>query len=126
MILAKRTDPEKVRRAAAHADRSGEACKAVPKRWAPHVDFCRCEGKGDCEQVCPYDVFEIRPIANTDYRALSWINKAKVAFHGGQVAYTPNADSCMACGLCAIGCPESAITLVRRADDREGFSAESQ
>jgi len=62
-------------------------------------------------------VFEIRPIDDNDRRALSWMNKAKLAFHGGQVAYTPNADSCMACGLCVVACPEKAITLVRLTQD---------
>ena len=33
----------------------------------------KCEAKGDCVEVCPYDVFEVRPIGENDYRALGWL-----------------------------------------------------
>jgi NAD-dependent dihydropyrimidine dehydrogenase PreA subunit len=126
LIGPKRADPEKVRRAAARADRPGEACKAVPKNWAPQVDFRRCEGKGDCEEVCPYGVFEIRRIAPEDYSPLPWLAKLKLAAHGRRVAYAPDAESCLACGLCVVACPERAITLVRLADNGRELSTESR
>jgi len=31
-----------------------------------------------------------------------------------KMAYTPNVDACLACGLCVAACPEKAITLSRR------------
>jgi 4Fe-4S ferredoxin len=79
----------------------------------PVVDFNRCEGKDDCAKVCPYDVFDVRKIDRSDYRALSFMAKFKNRIHGGRVAYTPNAEQCRACGLCVKACPERAIKLVK-------------
>lgn len=64
------------------------------------MSFNRCEGKLDCVVVCPQDVFEVRRIDDDDFAALGLIAKVRVAAHGRQVAYTPNADQCRACGLC--------------------------
>jgi NAD-dependent dihydropyrimidine dehydrogenase PreA subunit len=105
--------PEKARRAAAHPDRPGEACKAPPGAWAPVVDRSRCEAKGDCVEVCPYGVFEVRRIEDADYRALGWLARLKVIAHGRRSAYTPHADACRACGLCVVACPERALSLAR-------------
>lgn len=113
------TKAEKVRRAAEHPDRPGEECAAAPGRWAPVVDRSRCEGKSDCVDVCPYNVFEVRRIDDADYRALSLFARLKVFAHGKQSAYTPRAAACQACGLCIVACPEGALRLVRR----DGVSA---
>jgi NAD-dependent dihydropyrimidine dehydrogenase PreA subunit len=80
----------------------------------PVVNRSRCEGKGDCVEVCPYHVFEVRRIADEDYRALSFLGRLKSAAHGRQTAYTPLADTCRACGLCVVACPERAIRLQQR------------
>jgi NAD-dependent dihydropyrimidine dehydrogenase PreA subunit len=39
-----------------------EVCKQPQGKFIPVVDFSRCEAKGPCAEVCPYDIFEIRKI----------------------------------------------------------------
>ena len=106
-------DPAKAKRAAAHPDRPGEDCKAEPGVWKPVVARGRCEGKSDCVQVCPYDVFEVRTIDEAEFRALPILARLKLRVHGKKTAYTPNAAACHACGLCVVACPEKAISLAR-------------
>ena len=106
-----RKNPEKAKRAANHPERPGEACKAPPASFTPVVDLSRCEGKADCAEVCPYDVFEIGRIDEAVYRSLPILNRVKLWVHGKQIAHTPRADACQACGLCVVACPEHAVTL---------------
>jgi len=89
------------------------ACKQNPGVFKPVVDLKRCEGNGDCLEVCPENVFEIRRIDDADYVNLGVMHRFKLRVHGMKVAYTPNADACRACGLCVTACPEHAIKLVR-------------
>ncbi len=110
MTKAKR-NPEKAGRAARHPDRPGEECKAEPGLFRPSVDRARCEGKGDCVEVCPYQVFEVRGIEDADFAQLSFFGKLKSRAHGRKTAYTPAAAACQACGLCVVSCPEQAIVL---------------
>ncbi len=105
---------EKKRRAAAHPERPGERCAAPPKTYAPVIDHARCEGKRDCVDVCPNDVFEVRRIDDSDFRALGRVSRLKVRAHRMVTAYAPNADDCRACGLCVVACPETAIVLTRQ------------
>ncbi len=107
----KQKNPEKTKRAAAHAQRPGELCKAEPGRFIPVVDRGRCEGKADCVEVCPYDVFEVGKIDEAEYRALPMLSRLKVWAHGKQTALTPGASACQACGLCVVACPEHALSL---------------
>lgn len=88
-------------------------CKQPPGVIGPSVDFSRCEGKADCANVCPENVFEIRRIDVADYEALRLLQRFKLRVHGMKVAYAPRADACRACGLCVSACPEHAITLAR-------------
>jgi NAD-dependent dihydropyrimidine dehydrogenase PreA subunit len=106
--------PAKAKKAAAHPDRPGEDCKAATQTFAPVIDRNKCEGKNDCVEVCPYDVFEVRRIDDADFAKLSMIGKLKSVAHRRQTAYTPNADACKACGLCVVACPEKAIRLEPR------------
>lgn len=88
-------------------------CKEEPGAFGPVVNLNRCEGKGDCVDVCPENVFEIRRVDDDDYQALGLMSRLKLRVHGMQVAYTPNADACRVCVLCVTACPERAITLAR-------------
>ncbi|MGO9948573.1 MAG: 4Fe-4S dicluster domain-containing protein [Steroidobacteraceae bacterium] len=90
------------------------ACKQEAGVIYPVVDLKRCEGKGDCERVCPEGVFEVKRIEEEDYRELGMLNRFKLRVHGFKVAYTPNADACRSCGLCVTACLEHAITLAKR------------
>jgi NAD-dependent dihydropyrimidine dehydrogenase PreA subunit len=105
-------DAAKAKRAAAHPDRPGEKCQAEPGTWRPVVDRARCEGKRDCVDVCPHDVFVVRRMDDADFASLGMLAKLKSVAHRRQTAYTPRADACRACGLCVVACPEKAIRLV--------------
>jgi NAD-dependent dihydropyrimidine dehydrogenase PreA subunit len=109
---AGRLDKEKARRAARDPKRPGEKCSAAPGVYRPAVDRSACEGKHDCVEVCPYDVFEVRRIDDADFAKLSFMGKMKSRAHDRQTAYTPKANLCQACGLCVVACPEKVITLV--------------
>jgi ferredoxin len=103
------------RRAAAHPDRPGERCSAPAGTYIPVIDHARCEGKRECIDVCPNEVFEVRRIDDSDYEDLGRLSRLKVRVHGMVTAYAPNADHCRACGLCVVACPEQAIVLTRLA-----------
>jgi NAD-dependent dihydropyrimidine dehydrogenase PreA subunit len=107
----RRTNPAKVRDARKHPERPGEKCRAEPGRYVPVIDLTRCEGKRDCTEVCPYDVFEVRRISDEDFGALSVVGKLRSMAHKRQAAYAVRASDCHACGLCVVACPESAISL---------------
>ena len=87
-------------------------CADEPGRFTPKIDRNRCEAKADCVRVCPYHVFEIRPLAAEEKRGLSFVGRLKVFAHGGKQAFAVNAEACHACGLCVKACPEAAIRLV--------------
>lgn len=103
---------DKARRAAHRPERPGEKCGAKPGACRPVVNRNACEGKRDCVEVCPYDVFEVRQIDDADFAKLSFLGKLKNRAHGRLSAYTPRADLCRACGLCVVACPEDTIELI--------------
>jgi NAD-dependent dihydropyrimidine dehydrogenase PreA subunit len=88
-------------------------CRQESGTFVPLVNLKRCEGKGDCVEVCPEQVFEVRRIDDHDFQSLNALHKFKLRVHGMKVAYAPNAEACRACGLCVSACPEHAITLAR-------------
>ena len=92
-----------------------ESCKPNAGVAIPVVDRNRCEAKEDCVRVCPYNVFEIRPLASEDRKALSLMGKLKAWAHGNKQAYVARPEDCHACGLCIKACPEKALKLTRLA-----------
>lgn len=88
-------------------------CKHSPGVFAPVIDRNRCEGKGDCVDVCPKSVFTLGILPSADRKGLSLVGKIKGFAHGWKQAFMPDSDACEACGLCVSVCPEKAITLKR-------------
>jgi 4Fe-4S ferredoxin len=89
-------------------------CRAKSGEFAPVIDRSRCEGKAECVEVCPYDVFEVRRMEGADFASLRVLAKLKSMVHGRMTAYTPRASACQSCGKCVAACPEDAIRLARR------------
>ena len=104
-------NPAKARKAANDPQRPGEDCRAEPASYVVVIDRGRCEGKGDCVEVCPYGVFEVRRIDDADFAGLGMLGKLKSIAHRRKTSYTPKLDACQACGMCVVACPEDAITL---------------
>jgi 4Fe-4S ferredoxin len=86
-----------------------------PGRLRPVIDRNRCEGKSDCQRVCPYDVFEVVVLTPDQRQGITGLGRLKAFFHGYKQAITPRADACHACGLCVKACPEKAIRLEKAA-----------
>ena len=82
----------------------------------PLIDRNRCEAKGDCVRVCPYNVFEIAALDAEQRAGLSFVGRIKAFVHGNQQAFAVRPDDCHACGACVKACPEHAIKLGRAAD----------
>jgi 4Fe-4S ferredoxin len=82
-------------------------------RLVPLIDRNRCEAKGDCVRVCPYNVFELAALSGEQRAALSFVGRIKAFVHGNQQAFALRAADCHACGLCVSACPEKAIKLGR-------------
>src|SRR5215470_1897042 len=88
-----------------------EECRGTPGRVAPVVDRNRCEAKGECVVVCPYDVFEIRKLSAVDREALDLRGRLKAWIHGNEQAFVVRPEDCHACQLCISACPEQALRL---------------
>jgi len=87
------------------------ACSGQPGKVAPRVDRNRCEAKDDCVAICPYDVFEIRPLGQAERSELSLLGKLKAFAHGNRQAFVVRPEACHACQLCVDACPENALQL---------------
>ena len=86
-------------------------CAGAAGKVAPVVHRNRCEAKSDCVRVCPYTVFEVRGLLDTDRAGLSVVGKLKAWAHGGRQAYVVRPQDCHACQLCVKACPEQALSL---------------
>jgi NAD-dependent dihydropyrimidine dehydrogenase PreA subunit len=87
------------------------SCDTTPGKVVPSVNHERCENKGPCVDVCPYQVLEIRSLTEPERRTRSLQNRLKIWIHGGKQAFVVRPEDCHACGLCVIACPEKAISL---------------
>ncbi|MFH1623718.1 MAG: ferredoxin [Pseudomonadota bacterium] len=58
--------------------------------WVVKVDKEKCDGDGECVDVCPVDVFEIGEDGKAD---------------------PVNEDECLGCESCVETCPKEAITV---------------
>ena len=89
-------------------------CKFDPGVMVPVIDRMRCEAKGPCVPICPYDVLVIRTVSPQERSAMPLLGKVKLFVHGGKQAFVLDADACRGCGLCVKACPERAIKLQTR------------
>ncbi len=95
-------------------DKKGTHCKPEASGVVPRVDPAKCEAKGECVKVCPYEVFEIRPRTSGEISDLGFLGRIKAKAHGNRIADTPGLDRCHSCSDCVTACPEGAIRLVPR------------
>lgn len=75
------------------------------------MDRNRCEAKGDCLRVCPYDVFEIRTLSSEERASLGWLGWLKALAHRNRQAYVVRPQDCHACQMCVAACPENALQM---------------
>jgi NAD-dependent dihydropyrimidine dehydrogenase PreA subunit len=88
-------------------------CKHEAGYLVPQINQNKCEGAGDCLEVCPYNVFEMRKLTKEEKNQLPLPTRIKLFVHGGKQAFAIRRQDCHACGLCVQACPEKAIKLVK-------------
>ena len=88
-------------------------CLQPPGAFRPVINRNRCEGKADCQRVCPVGVFVVGTLPVEERTGISLMGKLKGMAHKWQQAILVNPGACEACGLCVKACPEQAITLER-------------
>lgn len=96
-------------------------CSDSSGRFVPLVDRNKCEGKADCVRVCPFSVFEIRPLNKDEKSNLSLRGRLKAWAHGNKQAFVVKPDECHACNLCVKSCPENALSLVKSSQAHDNF-----
>ena len=94
--------------------KKGTYCKSDASGVIPRVDPAKCEAKGECVKVCPYEVFEIRLRTSSEISGLNFLGRIKARAHRNRIAGTPGLDRCHSCSDCVTACPEKAIRLEPR------------
>jgi 4Fe-4S ferredoxin len=89
-------------------------CKFEPGIMVPVIDPMRCEAKGPCIPICPYDVLALHVVPQSEKAVLPLLGRFKLFVHGGKQAFAIDPDACRGCGLCVQACPEKAIKLQKR------------
>ena len=82
-------------------------CKFPPGVMRPKINLNRCEAKGPCVPICPYDVLAIHTVPPEDRETMSLVGKLKLFVHGGKQAYAVDPDACRGCGLCVRPVPST-------------------
>lgn len=85
--------------------------KLKPGTIIPVINRNRCEGKAECLEVCPYNVFELRLLTQTEKERLSRVGRFKLRVHRGKQAFPTRGDLCQGCSYFVKNCPEKDITL---------------
>ncbi|ESQ76177.1 ferredoxin family protein [Asticcacaulis sp. AC402] len=88
-------------------------CLQTPGVVKPVIDRDRCDGKADCVDVCPYNVFELGIMPPEQRTGLGFMTHVRGALNGWKQSFAVRAEACRACGLCVSACPEKAIRLQR-------------
>jgi 4Fe-4S ferredoxin len=88
-------------------------CKFAASVMIPVIDPMRCEAKGPCVRVCPYDVLSIAAVSREAKAKLPLLGRMKLFVHGSKQAFVQTPGACHGCGLCVQACPEKAIRLQR-------------
>jgi 4Fe-4S ferredoxin len=96
------------------ANAAKSECRFDPGVMVPVIDPTRCEAKGPCVPICPYEVLAIRPVPSGEKAVLPLTARLKLFVHGGRQAFALDPDACRGCGLCVQVCPEKAIKLQKR------------
>jgi NAD-dependent dihydropyrimidine dehydrogenase PreA subunit len=59
-------------------------CKFAPGFMIPVIDPMRCEAKGPCVPICPYDVLAIRVVPGEEKAKLPFFGRVRLFVHGGK------------------------------------------
>jgi NAD-dependent dihydropyrimidine dehydrogenase PreA subunit len=76
------------------------------------IDLAKCTGDAHCRDVCPVNVFELRPRSNPEFASVvdDPAVGAKFKFRG-EKAVVVNGGDCIVCEACLFECEGECITI---------------